>query len=273
MTPAEAAALWPDVSAVNRKLKALWEGTAEFAPELWPMVQGPEVEDGFLSVGLNPAFSNDDGPGWHHLRGVVGLERVLESPSTFFKWNPPDHPNFNPAMAVLVEKSAFERHRFFSPVRALRDSLLIYDPTLQWSHLDVFFIRKTAHLELDTVLFELTPEGGGPLALTDFGARQFELFERLMELSKPRIVVIYNLVASKLYLQARRETISYDDDLGCWLDTIAGRVVPVLFSGISTYLDQFSKRRLAWHARHVLRQLQRRRQAALANKQVTTPVV
>ncbi|CAN7773373.1 hypothetical protein LJR290_007649 [Variovorax sp. LjRoot290] len=98
--------------------------------------------------------------------------------------------------------------------------------------------------------------------MTHFGEAQFKLFEQLLVAARPRILVIVNALASRLYLQVRSATVRANEDLGCHIDVIADRKVPVLFSGFPTYMDHFTRARLEWHMRHVLTQLSLTEKAA-----------
>ncbi|WP_119153640.1 hypothetical protein [Caldimonas tepidiphila] len=93
------------------------------------------------------------------------------------------------------------------------------------------------------------------IRLTNFGARQLALFFEYLELARPRLVVVLNAIASRIYEQVRGAagTLRFDEQLGCHFDTVREREVPVFFCGFPSYTDTFTTRRLAWHIGHVLR--------------------
>ncbi len=230
---------------VNEDIIALWEGEKS-APELWPMLYEDFFTDGLLTIGLNPSFSNK---GWRHLEGEPDLENVLRNPSTFFKWDPNNRDKFNRDEALSAEQSARIRHPFYEAMRTLRQKTSDASHAQSWNHIDLFFVRVTDHKELRGSLFnKLSPE---EIELTEFGFAQFEQFQKLLEAAKPRVVVIYNALASRIYSK-HRGNCKYDPNCGCYFDKIGSRTVPVFFTGFPTFMDRFTKERLNWHVLYVL---------------------
>ncbi|WP_436021872.1 hypothetical protein [Rhizobacter sp. LjRoot28] len=242
-----------DMTSVNAGLIALWKEKTP-APPLWPLLHENFATEGFLSVGLNPSFSEDNAKGWSYLKSVPELEALRKSPRAHFTWNATDTGNFVLEHSLLVERHARERHQFYRPLRELHAAISKSHP-MGWHHADIFFYRETDHTTLEGELFKTIPRESETPQLTEFGASQFQLFERLLEAGRPKVVVIFNALASRIYLDRRNATLREDESLGCHLDMVAGRHIPVLLSGFPTYMDRFSKARLEWHMRHVLAQL------------------
>ena len=238
------------VNAVNDSLIALW-GFQSPPPDLWPLLYEDVTSNGLVSVGLNPSFSDDKSKGWSHIKDVERLQDVWHSPRAHFKWNPQDRSSFCKEKTNLVERYARERHPFFAPIRKLHQTVT-RNRSMEWQHIDMFFLRETDHHRLQGTVFDRYPKEEQPLKLTTFGAAQFCCFEQLLEASEPLVIVIFNALASRLYKQTRHATLRSDTARGCMVDRIAGGEVPVLFSGFPTYMDHFSRERLEWHIGHVL---------------------
>ncbi|CAN7773354.1 hypothetical protein LJR290_007648 [Variovorax sp. LjRoot290] len=66
-------------AAVNAALLELWERQNP-QPTLWPMMHEEIAPDGFVSVGLNPSFSEDGTKGWAHLRSDPELAQLWKGP-------------------------------------------------------------------------------------------------------------------------------------------------------------------------------------------------
>lgn len=237
----------PDsVKLVNDALLRLWTEQPT-PPALVPLFYGELKAEGFVSVGLNPAFSAHQSPGWNHIEDEkLGLKHVWKNPRSFFAWSDPVDLSKKQDM-VRCEQLAHEKHPFYQPIRDLHKEL---PPSLPWQHLDIFFQRCTQQKSLAaSYQNDAARDEKGPLFLNDFARAQFDLFERLLKLSRPKIVVVVNAWASRIYKAKRKPP--YDALVGCHIDKIGGRDVPVLFSGHLKYQDPFTKERLKWHVRHV----------------------
>lgn len=242
----------PDsIDLIHKDLEALWNRQTR-PPRLAPMFYEEPRTDGLISVGVNPAFSADRAKGWNHIKGDELLRSIYDSPSIYYAWTPASRSSFSMALSLKAEKLARDKHKFYKPVRAMHAAAADFEP-MDWQHLDLFFVRATEQNSLKTVVVEKLPRNvDAQLKLSNFGAEQFVLFERLLELHRPRMVVVLNALASRIYRQRRSHRISYDNKLGCYMDFISGRSVPVFFCGHLAYLDTFSRERLHWHIRHVL---------------------
>jgi hypothetical protein len=240
------------VERVNKDTIALWRNQAP-APALWPMLYEQPERGGFLSVGLNPSFSGDASAGWSFIKGQDDLRDVWARPREYYTWSPSQAELFDIDKALRVERHAREKHSFFSSLRQLHGRLSAKRP-MPWHHLDIFAVRELDHRKLDDELVVRQPRNvEEPLRLTPFAQAQFALFERLLELSEPRLVIIFNSLASRIYRQVRsNKGLTPVPALGYCVDTVAGREVPVFFSAFPRYLDEFSRERLKWHVEHVL---------------------
>ena len=112
-----------------------------------------------------------------------------------------------------------------------------------WDHIDLFQFRETSQ-----------KRGLDLLARNDrFRSDQLDMFERVLKIASPKLIVVANAKASKI-LKGRWQVGAVDAASGCHFHTVSNRPVPVFFSGMLTgrrALDVHSRERLFWHVRRV----------------------
>jgi len=222
-----------NIEKINSDLWQLWEVTFRNEGEAYLPTQYPKPKQGALVfVGMNPSFSSK---WWKSL--LLRPETPRFDPDTFFQW--PPSPDFNSETSDTIEALAHKYHPFFSPHRTLAQAL-----NKNWEHFDLFAYRGTEQRSVrDLVLDQKNPE-----MLTKFGQKQFQVFNELLSLAKPAVVVVINALASQIYMQQRRP--EFDTHQGCYQDAVGTHRFPVLLSGMLTgtrALDRFSRDRLFWH--------------------------
>ena len=117
----------------------------------------------------------------------------------------------------------------------------------------MFAIRETNQKTSAASLYK--KQSDKSIKLSEFGEAQFRIFEELLELAEPNVVVIANAAASEIYQWIRRESLAFDNENGYHLDRIGQREVPVFFTSMLTgqrALDLGSRRRLFWHLARAL---------------------
>lgn len=241
-----------EIEPINNKIIQLWADEKNHKQEFWPVLYGEFAADGLLTVGLNPSFSE---VGIKRLATDEGLSDIAKDPKGFFAWTAPDKSKQE--KMVQFESKAREKYNFYEPMRSLITALNKARkdvPGLTWHHIDMFFVRKTDHKELLRSVFVEKFDKEKP-ELSPFGAFQFEQFLELLKAARPRAVVIYNALASRLYENRRGESCKYSGSHGCHFDTVGGRTVPIFFSGFPTYQDRYTRTRMEWHVHHVLERI------------------
>lgn len=234
------------IDIINCKLLGLWRSPQAGAQPLYPMLHKPWPPGGLITVGINPAFQTQSEEGeeprarFSFLKGEVGLVHIMNDPDLFYKWDPVgDNEDFNIELSHRVEKLAREKYkRFFGPCWKVRDRLGFSGA---WHHLDILSVRRTDQSSLSCSI------GPGD-SLKDFGKAQLEIFDNLLSLGNPEIIVFTNVTAARIYKKSRR--LVKNEAFECYMDYRNSRTVPVLVSG--PRLDNYSIDRLAWHASQVL---------------------
>jgi len=228
-----------NITQINSDLACLWintfgKGTGAYAP--LPFTS--PTPDSIIFVGMNPSFSSR---GWKSL--LQRAARPDVDPTSFFQWPSPE--DFDEKLAHKLEALAREHYPFFAPHKALAAAL-----SLPWEHIDLFAYRETDQSKAKTLVVANELQ----VSLTDFGEKQFKLFEEVLSLAQPKAVVVVNALASQIY-RARR-TVKFDTAAGLYSDQASTeRSFPVFFSGMLTgarALDRFSKDRLFWQVANAL---------------------
>lgn len=226
------------LNGLNAELERIWAAVVQDDPQKYaPVLFNLSKPGGIVFVGLNPSFSDD---GWKTNLKNTPYRDI--DPRTFFSW--PRPPGFNADHAHELDRLAHSNYAFFEQHRRLSDSL-----NLHWEHIDLFAYRETNQSAAKDKF--LLP--GKDYQFNGLGEAQYRLFERMLELAAPRVVVVANALASHIYTSHR--TTRFDDGAGCHIDRINKNDVPVFFSGMLTgqrALDVFSRERLFWHIKRVV---------------------
>lgn len=148
---------------------------------------------------------------------------------------------------VFYENSHGEIHKYFKKFKEI--SLKV---GINWTHLDLLFVRETSQ---NVVKISDRSKIGH-----DFIDEQLKVSKKIIELSKPLILVVNNTYARDLLISDSFSTSKYEFEF----DEVLGteRIVnheilsgtPVFFTSMLTgqrALDLGSYRRLVWHIIHV----------------------
>jgi hypothetical protein len=122
----------------------------------------------------------------------------------------------------------------------------------EWTHLDLFFFIATKQAEVDDFLE--TKEG------KKFMQEQLNLSKALLELSKPKLIVVANAKARDIFKDGYNGIgplfeCKPDEEIGTYRIQIDGKNVPVFFTSMLSgqrALDNGSFERLKWHIKCVL---------------------
>jgi len=119
-----------------------------------------------------------------------------------------------------------------------------------WEHIDLFFIRETSQKQLKKYIFIKNEDPN------EFAQRQLDLSKELINLAKPRIIVVINALASRLYKRMGfLDGDKLNQDRGCYFTLLNDRKVPTLLGGPVSgqrALDVESRKRLIWHVKKLV---------------------
>jgi hypothetical protein len=222
-----------NVDDINQAIFALWkQHVSENMNALVPLVYSPLQADSLLYIGLNPSFSAN------MLKMLKAIAPFGIDTATFFLWR--NHEQFDFHIAQDFERNVRANYRIY--FKKLHD--LATELQLPWEHVDLFFFRETKQTNLKTLL-GIEKQNA---KLTAFGKQQLVLATQLIERARPRIIVVANALASRLFTEIY--PMKFDQAVGYYRTQIAGRDVPTFFSSPLTggrALDNFSFERLKWH--------------------------
>lgn len=129
-------------------------------------------------------------------------------------------------------------HPYFSVSIEMARSLGV-----RYAHHDLLFVRHTNQMEVKKAF--------GNREYKEFFASQLDLSKRIIEQSKPSVIVVINAEASRVFKDIFKMTSQQiNPDTGAYYVNLNGIDVPVLFSGMLTgqrALDLGSRERLEWH--------------------------
>ena len=221
---------------VNEEILDLWNGRSEeHTNGLMPLIYPALKTNVILFVGLNPSFSER---GFKQVLAGTGHENL--DVNKFFA-----HPNsgaFDKAISDKLECNAHKLHSYFKKFIDIKNHVGI-----DWEHVDLFFIRETNQKNMKNRVFEKGE------TLNDFGMKQIHLSKRLIEASKPKLIVVANALASRVFEE--HFSAEFDQERGCHFVEIKGKNTPVFLSSMLTgqrALDNYSFNRLKWHIKKVL---------------------
>jgi hypothetical protein len=223
---------------INEEVWKLWEDTFKNDDDVYVPLIYPDLEPKtFLFVGSNPSFSVKG-----YLRFLKGEPKYSDiKPEQFFNWNARDKFDYKKAQGI--EEEAREKYFYFQPFRKITEE--ITGDYKDWNHVDLFFYRETSQNSLKEKVY---PQN----QLSPFGRKQLDLSKRLIIEARPKIIVVVNAFASKLFIEEVFEEMSGDIDakLGYHLLQFDGRDIPVFLASMLTgqrAMDVYSRQRLEWH--------------------------
>lgn len=224
---------------INKKLLNLWETTpSEYLNGLMPFFLDEFKREAVMFLGINPSFS------------VKGFGKGLQQSEysgidirEFYSF--PKSEIFDLKKALKIENVMRDEYPYFRPFEKLLEGT-----GAECNHMDLFYVRVTSQDELGKLVFLKNEE------LNEFGEAQLRITKEVLEEISPRAIVVVNSLASRIF---RREygLQQLDEDHGCYFSLIAGRQIPIFLSSMLTggAMDMFSKERLGWHIRKVLKEL------------------
>ena len=226
------------MSDINQKLMDLWEETPiEYTCGRMPYFQDEREKGQVIFMGLNPSFS------------IGGYKSCLEDTvfrdidlSEFYSF--PASDNFNIETALEIERKTKENYVYFTPFKDIMSGI-----DIGWQSMDFFYLRETSQKILRDKIFQ-TAEN-----LNGFGLSQMKITKDLLEQVEPKMIVVVNALGSRLFKKSFQA--EFDDTHGCYFTQLGDKSVPTFLTSMLSgqrALDTFSKERLRWHIRKMLRE-------------------
>lgn len=213
----------------------LWKDTIDSGawPEsdlyerLWPLQYPASIETpSLVFVGMNPAYTKRDDAKIQE-KSIKDANLLLDADGR----------------VKLCKDTECPPSPYFCPF----DSFIEGTGLPRWVHLDMFAVK---HTDQNAVKRALGMDG----EWTDFAARQFDIFRKLLEQIDPPVIVVPNAYASRK-MHEKFEVEKMSPEHGCHFLKLNNRRVPVFFSGMLTgqrAMDVYSRERLVYQVRNMI---------------------
>ena len=215
-------------------------------PLLLPLLY-PELQNGgIVFIGINPSFIAKV-----YEKQMAQLGFTERSAEEFLSWvnyeikTGDEKQNYLNLVQTLERSTRASYNVFFKKYQKLADSLGV-----EWAHIDLFFNRVTNQKQFLNRFISNNE-------LKELNESQFELSWGLFQDISPRVIVVFNALASKIIQEKQNiGKNNWNDEKGYDEIVINGNKVPIFFSGMLTgqrALDDGSYKRLEWHIRRSLK--------------------
>jgi hypothetical protein len=179
-------------------------------------------------------------------RGFCVPSEIIENALLFMGINPSyaakntHSTHFN---CFSTHQQSGEDHAYFRKFAKISNKV-----NLPWSHLDMLFYQETAQ----NSFHEIEKSNGGK----EFIATQLQITKQILEKVKPKVIVVSNTLARKLFTENINIACAFDDKIGTHrINEGVLKGTPVFFTSMLTgqrALDNGSFDRLQWHINYVL---------------------
>ena len=119
----------------------------------------------------------------------------------------------------------------------------------------MFLLRETSQKNLKAHICEKKCDEIHPI-LNDFGTRQFDLLLEEIQMIKPKIILVANALASRIFKEKLSSSLSWKEEKGTYMLNLNDLTCPIFFSGMLSgqrAMDVFSRERLSWHMEKVVK--------------------
>lgn len=249
-----------DVTSVNSKILELWSKTQApynlqqsfkdptlIAPLLYPNLKTNSI----LFVGLNPSFSLT-ALSKHHKKSEDEIWDYYNATNTHNKkgW-------------IKEVEEASENYSYFKKFDPIKNEMnaKIPDSIFDWEHIDLLLVRKTQQNEMlkQLGLHNINdPHDIQDSTMKEFVLTQIDFFRKLLRELYPKIIVVVNAKASRIFKEAFDP--KWNDDAGCYITSVEDRSVQTHLTGMLTgqrALDNESYNSLKWNILHSYKTLKR----------------
>lgn len=222
---------------INQKILKIWEDFPEVSGENSPLLYPGFEPSKTLFIGLNPSLSEK------------AFKTIFKGTKYEGKFNFKEFfekKNINKYLDVYIEgeKLAKEKYSYFNKFKSI-------DPDFQ--HIDLFLYRLTSQKEFKDRI-GLCKKGNQIISdnFGDFGLKQLELASEIIQLIKPRVIVVANAFASDIichYSKLFKIKINEKEfnEKGYDVLVVGDKEIPIFFSSMLTQqraLDNHTFRRL-----------------------------
>ncbi len=233
---------------INEKIVKIWNDFSKIHNGRAPLFYGDFSEKEFLSIGLNPSFSKERFLN-NAIKEVTGDSIDAEE---FFKWDDvKKHLDEFIKKSLEIDNMARNSYPFHLALIEIAEQIGFKG---NYEFVDMFLLRETSQGNLEPCICENKRCNNSP-KLNDFGKKQFDLLVEIIQTINPKIILVANALASKIFKNELSSSLEWEEEIGTYVLTVNNVNCPVFLSGMISgqrALDIFSKERLIWHMKKVL---------------------
>ena len=219
------------IEEINNEIFTLFE-KQENKPECLPYFfpKDVEVNPDLLFIGINPSITKKT-------RGKIKKENY-------------NIENIHNQEIIDEIKTQDESLRDTLPYFNKIQNMVNNNEIERYECIDLFYERKTSQKKI------LAISKNNSVELSDFGEKQFEITKKVIEKINPKIIVVINALASKIFRNIYNIADNdFDAEIGTYKKTIFNdQETIIFFSGMLSgqhALDNESFNRLKWHIKYV----------------------
>jgi hypothetical protein len=233
----------------NNSILELWSQYLNSnSTELIPLLYNNIERNCILFVGLNPSFNK------HAIKKRINEVNLEDHELVkLFQWK-----NYNKDIyykAIKDNEQAVKKYHYYDKFK----EIAITDLSEAWQHIDLFYFRETRQSNISNKIFTNKKVG----ILNQFADRQIQLTWNVIKMIDPKIIVVQNILASKIFKKRFKHNINnyeniINSDEGYETIKINNSFIPIFFSGMLTgqrALDTYSYFRLRWHIKKAYNKL------------------
>jgi len=225
----------------NNSILNIWRHYLdENSTELIPLLYNCIKSNCILFVGLNPSFN------------VKAIKNRLNKTDledddikNFFQWKNYNKNVYN--KAIEDNKEAVKNYNYYRKLEIIAHE----DLKEYWTHIDLFYNRETNQNNIKHKIYSNIKND----LLNQFANKQIELTWHIIKMIDPKLVVVQNVLASKIFKESFKQNINnyekiVNSEEGYETIKINDAFIPIFFSGMLSgqrALDNFSYFRLRWH--------------------------
>jgi hypothetical protein len=245
------------LSNINRRIIELWDKESKNSKFSEYLTRVPQFflppldllyKESFLFVGINPSFSE---------KGFINISKNMgqadkyfwlkdgKKVKGFYSWQKDKITNDYLKQLDEIDRLFVEHHFYFTKVKKIAN-----DCKLNLLITDLFCMRETSQKNTKKTIFKNGRDG----ELTDFAEQQVKIFLDIVRVSRPRIILVGNALASDIIIRYLKPDPKFNNDFGTYLWRIGDNEIPIFFSGMLSgqrALDNHSMKRLEWQIKHL----------------------
>lgn len=219
------------IEEINNEILTLFEkqeNKPEYLPYFFP--KDVKVNPDLLFIGINPSITKKT-------RGKIKKENYSIK-------------NIHNQEIINEIKTQDESLRETLPYFNKIQNMVNNNEIERYECIDLFYERKTSQKKI------LAISKNNSVELSDFGEKQFEITKKVIKKINPKIIVVINALASKIFRNIYNITDNdFDAEIGTYKKTIFNdKEIIIFFSGMLSgqhALDNESFNRLKWHIKYV----------------------